>query len=133
MSYDCTCDYDAPSFYTRTTPSARKSHKCEECAGYISPGEKYERVAGLWEGYFNEFKTCMRCVDLRIWVKNNVPCLCWAHGNMIEDCREAVEEASYRAPEETVGLRFGFLRRKVMLDRSKPQGKNDDRTPARAE
>ena len=117
MSYDCSCDYDPPSFYSQFLRTARKAHKCEECSGSILPGEKYEYVAGMWDGYFNDFKTCERCVDLRTWTKNNVPCLCWSHGNTIEDCREAVEEASYRAPEETAGLRFGFLRRKVQIDK----------------
>lgn len=117
MSYDCSCDYDPPSFYGRYIRTAKKPHKCEECNGAILPGEKYEYVSGLWDGYFSDFKTCERCVDLRTWVKNNVPCLCWAHGNTIEDCRQAVEEATYRAPEETAGLRFGFLRRKVKIDK----------------
>lgn len=124
MSYDCSCDYDVPSFYSRSVHRAtRKSHKCYECAHVIVPGEKYEYVSGLWDGNFSYFKTCQGCIDLRTWVKNNVPCLCWAHGNMIEDCREAIEEAAYRAPEETVGLRFGFLRRKVMMDRVSTGGR----------
>jgi hypothetical protein len=118
VSYDCTCDYDPPTFYERSTPTARKQHKCYECADVIDPGEKYERAVGLWEGYFSEFKTCQACVDIRQWVKNNVPCLCWSHGNTIEDCREAVDEAAYRAPEETVGLRFGLLRRIVQRDKA---------------
>ena len=117
MSLDCYCDFDPATFYNRSLPKARKRHACEECSGAILPGEQYESVTGLWEGYISTFKTCQRCVDLRTWVKNNVPCLCWAHGNTIEDCREAVEEAHYRAPAETVGLRFGFLRRKVLIDK----------------
>ena len=116
MSYDCSCDYDAPQFYNRTIRKARKPHKCEECSGPILVGEKYEYVSGKWE-WVDEFKTCMRCHDIRQWVKNNVPCLCWAHGNMMEDCREAVNEAYYRAPTETVGLRFGFLRRIAARDK----------------
>lgn len=114
---DCYCDYDPPEFHSRYIRVARKSHKCEECGGPILSGERYEYVAGKWEGYFNYFKTCERCVDLRQWVQNNVPCFCWAHGNMTEDAAEAVEEAVFRAPTETVGLRFGFLRRKVLRSR----------------
>lgn len=117
MSYDCFCDYDPATFYSREIRTARKQHQCEECSGKIFPGEKYEYVSGLWEGSFSVFKTCERCVDLRTWVKNNVPCLCWAHGNMLDDCKEAVEEAAWRAPAETVGLQFGFLRRREMISR----------------
>lgn len=117
MSYDCSCDYDPPEFYCKTTPKARKRHRCEECAGPISPGEAYELVSGKWEGNFSVFKTCQRCVDLRTWVTNNIPCTCWAHGNMHEDLKESVHEAVYRAREETVGIRFGFLRRMVAIDK----------------
>lgn len=117
MSYDCTCDYDPPAFYHREIRRARKPHNCEECGAPILPGETYEHVRGKWEGYISTFDTCQFCLDIRQWTKNNVPCLCWAHGNTIEDCREAVEEASFRAPQETVGLRFGFLRRVVQRDK----------------
>jgi hypothetical protein len=117
MSYDCYCDYDPPEFYRREIRRARKSHKCEECAGKILPGDKYEHVRGKWEGYIDSFNTCEHCVDIRTWVKNNIPCLCWSHGNTIEDCKEAIEEASYRANEETKGLRFGFLRRIAKRDK----------------
>ena len=113
----CTCDYDAPAFHRVTTPAARKSYHCEECNGWIKPGEKYERTVGKWDGYVDTFITCERCFDLRTWVKNNVPCLCWAHGGGDETMAEAIAEAVGRAPDETAGLRFGFLRRKVLRDR----------------
>jgi hypothetical protein len=117
MSYDCSCDYDPPSFWSRRMPTARKPHRCYECAGEIQPGDKHEYVSGLWDGYFSTFRTCERCHDIRQWVKNNVPCFCWAHGNLNEDASEAVAEACYRAPEETRGLRFGLLRRFAQRDR----------------
>lgn len=115
--FDCYCDYDAPEFYERKIVKARKRHKCEECAGWISPGEQYEYAAGKWEGDFYTFKTCERCVDLYTWTKNNVPCVCPVHGNMDEAMQDAIDEACRRAPRETIGLRFGFLRRKVMRAR----------------
>lgn len=112
----CFCDYDAPSVYRRSTPIARKRHYCEECSGFIEPGEQYEYVAGKWDD-FGTFKTCIRCHDLRQWVKNNVPCLCWAHGNIWEDCYYAVEDAHQRARGEVPGLMFGFLRRRELISR----------------
>lgn len=117
MTYDCYCDYDPPEFYILEICKARKQHSCKECTGAIVPGEKYEHIWAKWDGYVDSFKTCERCVDIRTWVKNNVPCLCWTHGNMIEDCKDAVNEAAWRAPTETVGLRFGFLRRIVSRDK----------------
>ena len=86
-------------------------HHCFECGNEIAPGQKYERVTALYDGLFGTFKTCQRCRNLRVWVQNNVPCLCWAHGNMHEDLKNAIDEAYYRAPDEVIGLRFGFLRR----------------------
>lgn len=117
MTYDCACDYDPAEFYAARVRMARKEHKCDECAGWIQPGEKYEAVIGKWEGCMGTFKTCEHCVNIRRWTKNNVPCLCWSHGNTIEDCKEAVQEAWWRAPDETRGLRFGLLRRIVLRDR----------------
>lgn len=117
MTLDCSCDYEPADFYCKTLRKARKAHKCEECSGAIRPGETYEYVSGMWDGNLSDFKTCARCVDLRTWVKNNVPCVCWAHGNLHEDLKETVSEAAWRAKEETAGLRFGFLRRMVAIDK----------------
>lgn len=117
MSYECACDYDPATVYSSAVRTARKPHRCEECGSKIEPGGKYEYVFGIWEGDVSIFKTCEACLDLRQWVKNNVPCFCWAHGNMLEDARETIEEACFRAPLETAGLRFGFLRRKIEAKR----------------
>ena len=114
---DCSCDYEPATFYRRTTPRARKPYRCEECSGPIAPGERYENVVGMWEGDFSTFATCERCVDLRTWVRNNIPCLCWAHGSADDDMAAAIDEARWRAPGETRGLRFGFLRRQVLRER----------------
>lgn len=114
---DCYCDYDPPQFYSVTKPKARKQHRCEECGVAILPGELYERVSGKWDGYVDTFSTCERCHDLRMWVQNNVPCLCFEYGNADEGLEAAIDDACSRAPAETVGLRFGFLRRKVQRNR----------------
>ena len=119
MRYDCSCDYEPAELYNAQIVRARKQYRCEECGCAILPGERYEYVFGKWEGYVSTFKTCERCRDIRQWVKNNVPCFCWCHGNMLEDAAEAISEATWRAPLETAGLRFGFLRRKVLIERSK--------------
>ena len=115
MSLDCFCDYDPPTIYSASIRKARKEHRCDECGHLIRFGHKYVNVFGVWEGCASTFKTCEGCCDLRMWVKNNVPCFCWAHGNMLDDAASAVDEAFSRAPAEAVGLRFGFLRRRVAL------------------
>jgi len=122
MSDDCACDYDPASFYRAEIRTARKPHICEECGAPILPGEIYEHVTGKWDNIAS-FKTCRHCVDIRQWTANNVPCLCWAHGHTIEDCRDAIEAACLRAPAETLGLRFGFLRRVVERDTANKAGR----------
>jgi hypothetical protein len=109
---ECFCDYDQPEFYRTARPRARKSYKCYECGAPIQPGESYRYDVAKWEGEVDTFKTCGDCSSLEQWVRNNVPCVCWAHGNMLEDLRNDVEAACERAPKETVGLFFGFLRRR---------------------
>lgn len=114
---ECYCDYDPPSFCHSEIRKARKEHTCHECRGRILKGERYEHTRGKWECYIDTFDTCERCYDIRTWTGNNIPCLCWAYGNIIQDCWDAVEDAAWRASEETKGLRFGFLRRVVARDR----------------
>lgn len=114
---DCSCDYDPAAFYLCSIRKARKQHRCDECAGTVMPGEKYEHATGKWDSGVYTFKTCERCVDLRTWVQNNVPCLCWSHGSGDEALRDAVDEARHRAPLETVGIKFGLLRRLAARDK----------------
>lgn len=109
---DCFCDYDAPSAYSATKPTARVKHKCVECGSIIQPGEQYEKMFGIWDGDISTSKTCARCVDLRDWVKVHVPCFCWTHYNLHEDCIETARHYSIEAP----GLLFGTWRRKVAIE-----------------
>jgi len=118
MSYDCYCDYDPAAIYKARVHTSRKDRRCEECGRGIAKGTRYERVDGLYEGYWFTFFTCEPCMDLRQWVKNSVPCFCWEHGNMIDAAKEAVSEAHWRASDEVVGLRMGFLRRLHKVERA---------------
>lgn len=107
----CWCNYDHPEFYRKTVQVARKMHKCDECRGHIMKGERYEYVYGKWDGDLGVYKTCCGCLALRDWVTGNLPCFCWHHTDMISDAAEAIREAQDRAPEETRGLYFAFLRK----------------------
>lgn len=40
---------------------ARKEHRCSECVDGIRPGEFYEKIDALFEGYWNHDKLCARC------------------------------------------------------------------------
>ena len=120
---NCDCDYDAPEFYNAEIRRAKREYRCKECHGRIAKSEQYERVTGKWDGSFEIFITCERCRDLRVWAQNNVPCLCVIHGNMEEEIKTAVDDAVYRAPNETAGLRFGMIRRMYARDKHNSQAK----------
>lgn len=111
----CYCDYDPPEFYHQEVRRAKKEHRCSECGRSISPGESYEHVRGKWDGYVDTFKTCPRCLALKAWVQARVPCLCWAHGNIIEDAIEGAREYAHEAP----GLLFGAYRRQIAIRRQR--------------
>lgn len=111
MTMDCYCDYDAPEYYRlRLVKAARKQHRCEECGRAILPGERYENVHGKWEGAVSTLKTCANCLDIRQFVANSVPCFCWAHGNMLDEARDAIQDAYWRAGDEVKGLFMGYGR-----------------------
>lgn len=114
MSAECFCAYDQPAFYSARTVTAGKQHKCSECFRAIQPGERYEYAVGKWDGHFDCFKTCCRCLDLKQYVKAHVPCFCWAHGNIIDDCYDTADNYAHEAP----GLKFGYWRRCVAILRA---------------
>lgn len=114
---DCYCDYDMPSVYRARTVKARKLYRCEECSGPIVPGEAHEYAFGVYDGDAFTFRTCERCTDLRQFVKNSVPCFCWAHGNTLQDALEAIEAAYDRARKEVRGLFMGYGRLRIAIKR----------------
>lgn len=122
MGYDCVCDYDPPEFWNKAMRKAAKPHKCYECGGTIQRGETHEYVSGKWEGCFNDFRTCSRCVELREWL-SQFSCFCWAHGSMLDDAEEYTKDVMYRARAAKMpdagGIRAGFLRRKILIRRHK--------------
>jgi hypothetical protein len=63
----CSCDFDGEPIYpcTLSKRKARKPHKCEECGEPIKPGETYEHLKGLCDGYWVEWKTCTLCERIR--------------------------------------------------------------------
>ena len=116
MSNDCFCDYERPEFYDKACHVARRTHQCAECGRRISPGERYERVAGKWDGDVLVFRTCCRCAALRDHIKAHVSCFCWAHGNLLEDCRSEID--ALPAEAYGTGLLFELGRLAVAIRRA---------------
>ncbi len=56
---------DMPAVFGREQRKARKEHKCCECGSGIDPGETYQKITGLFEGTWEEYKTCQVCQNIR--------------------------------------------------------------------
>lgn len=110
----CYCDYDPATIYNPPKMvRAAKQHICDECGCTISKGETHEYVSYLYEGQWSSPRTCQGCLDVMAWVGAHIPCFleCRTHGDMLERADEAIDEWW----TETVGLKFGWLRRRHKL------------------
>jgi hypothetical protein len=58
-------DYDPPTFYDEKEVTARKLHKCCECHRPITPGTRYQKASGKWDGDFHSYYTCLDCWNIR--------------------------------------------------------------------
>lgn len=120
----CYCDYDPPQIHRSKTVRARKEYRCCECDKKIAAGESHEYVFAVSDGYTYQPRTCSHCVGIRRFVAINIPCFCWAHGNLIEDAKEAISEAYSRARDEVQGVAFGFGRLLVKARRARAASVN---------
>lgn len=119
MAIDCYCDYDPPEVYSSRIVRARKEYRCYECHKPIRVGERHEYAFGVTDGYTYQPRTCMSCVGIRQFVSINIPCFCWAHGNLLDDARDIVRAAYDEAPDEVRGLAFGLGRLMVAARRER--------------
>ncbi|WP_010486831.1 hypothetical protein [Pseudomonas sp. S9] len=104
-------------FQVESYPVARKHHKCGECNGLINPGQKYQRIAGSWEGSMDSFTTCSECVGARDWATSQPE---WADGDeYLFSFGRLEEDLADLAPEIRVGdgRRFHALRLQVQMRR----------------
>lgn len=64
---------------------ARKEYACTECGETIRPGDKHERVKGMWDKEWSTFRTCLSCVEIR----EHFSCGSgWLFGCLWDDLRE---------------------------------------------
>jgi hypothetical protein len=54
-------DYEPCTIFNRTSPKARKPHRCNECGRDIQASERYERIESLFEGVWSTVKVCAHC------------------------------------------------------------------------
>lgn len=56
---------ELPSYIRVKHVKARKKHKCYECGREMYIGYMYVQTIGVWEGQWEEYKTCRPCELLR--------------------------------------------------------------------
>ena len=93
LQCDCSCDLggEMGECIFVTKPVARKQHKCIECAGVIEPGERYERVKGLWEGKWSSTATCFPCMHMR-----ETLCPCAPIGSLLDEIYQNNKESEHK-------------------------------------
>lgn len=126
----CYCDDGEPvDVYAVTQQKARKEYRCYECQKPIAPGEKYERLATLYEGHWETTRTCCRCLDLRQYVEAHAPCFCWAHGTMLDDAIDVIRDHGH----VSAGFFIGATKRLIRASRELPWAteRHKMRTPTR--
>lgn len=88
----CDCG-DGPETYRETRPVARREHTCCECRGVIRAGETYRSLWGVWEGEAHTYKTCLDCLNLEGWMRDDYDCFCPTFGNLHTDALDFVDES----------------------------------------
>jgi hypothetical protein len=78
------CDDDGPSASWVTKPRARKEWCCAECREVILVGAVHEKVAGVWDGTFSSYRTCLSCAEIR----NHFACEGYIIGQVWSDIEE---------------------------------------------
>jgi hypothetical protein len=62
----CSCDEGEPAkVYAQQFRRARLGYGCCECPRRIKHGQWYSEVRGCWDGSWDRFQLCMRCVARR--------------------------------------------------------------------
>ena len=100
----CSCHFDAPDVYHAARPLARNTYRCTECGQVIHPGERYERVAVLWERRWSHYKMCVHCLAVRDACEL-CGCFCWEHGNLLQNICDHLDWVDFLP-----GQRFSLLR-----------------------
>ena len=112
----CHCDVNQATVYWPSRPVARKTHRCYECGRQIRPGERYERVRGIWSDGPATFCTCVWCLAQRDRIEAAAECFCWEHGNLLDNIHCWLDDT------DIPGIRMAIGRLKI-------ERKHDEETP----
>ena len=84
--------------------TARREHKCAECARRIGAGESYFREAYTWDGNFTLHKTCTHCMVVRQWLQDE--CGGWCYGSVEEDAADHSSGYGMDLARAVIGMRW---------------------------
>lgn len=115
MSAECFCDFgdEAPDVQHRERSRASKTYRCYECCCSIGRGEVYERTASLYDGSWDVYRVCCRCLDARDYITAHAPCFCWLFGSMLEDAKSTLSQYGH----ESAGFYIGGMKRVLRAER----------------
>lgn len=109
----CYTDGEYADVFDVTQPVARKQWCCDECGSKIEPGERYTRIAVLFDGSWSTHRNCMACWGAKLRAgKFGVPLFTQAMPELGEcvlysgPCSETVE--AYAEFGASVGLMFAL-------------------------
>lgn len=70
MECSCSCSFDDDcepvNCHNSKTRTARKTHQCEECLCIIRHGDRYVVDSFVFDGKWEEVKTCATCTRMRL-------------------------------------------------------------------
>lgn len=109
----CECDYEMPEAFRQSDVKAKKFHRCDECRGWIAPGEKYRKSFGVWDGDARSYKTCFDCLDFVEWAEEQSgDDICYSFGNMIHDIGDCLHEMGDKKVRAEMSIRWRTVRAK---------------------
>lgn len=75
----CSTDYDPADVWNETTPTARKSHRCDECGLPVKVGRPYSRIGWLYDRSWNTYRAHAECRALMRFIERDI---CGDHGSI---------------------------------------------------
>lgn len=105
----CMIDYaDEPFVVHREQErTSRRVRECGECGALIAKGDRYHAGAGLFDGRWSTYTTCMACWDGPCaWLEES--CGGWLYLGVMEDLEEHWADERH-AMERSDAARLGWI------------------------
>ena len=78
------CDCEIPVVFNESKRKAKKQHTCCECDRFISKGESYFMLQGLWDGRWSNYKQCVNCHEIGSKYQDETR-ECYSIGELIQE------------------------------------------------